>query len=105
MKFALGQRVEIVFNPQANDPRVLSQSHPWLDKKGVVQPPAPGRGEYQTKPDCGTVLEVHSHQDGTPVYLVLVELSRTEQGYDGKPYEIKSRRRRIVPEAKLRAVS
>jgi hypothetical protein len=84
-KFAVGQRVEIAFNPPTPDPRVPDQ----------MNGRARGRGEYQTEPNFGEVL-------GEMVggYLVAVELVQMA----GKR-KVKSVRQRVIPEAKLRAVS
>jgi hypothetical protein len=84
-KFAVGQRVEIAFNPLTPDPRVPDQ----------VNGKAAGRGEYQTAPNFGEVLA-----DMGGNYLVAVELVQMA----GKR-KVKSVRQRVIPEAKLRAVS
>jgi hypothetical protein len=55
---------------------------------------APGRGQYQTEPNCGEILAV---MDGT--YLVAVDLVQMA----GKR-KVKSVRQRVIPEAKLRAL-
>jgi hypothetical protein len=98
-KFAVGQRVEIAFNPQTPDPRVPEQSAPWTDQKGRRQPASPGRGDYQTEPNFGEILEARDAADGCS-YLVAVDLVQMA----GKR-KIKSVRQRVIPEAKLRAVS
>lgn len=92
-KFAPGQRVEIAFNPPTPDLRVPNQ----------VNGTAPGRGEFQAKPDFGEVLEVHERENGVD-YMVAVELSAYSERF-GRKVETKSVRRRVIPEAKLRAVS
>jgi ribosomal protein L21E len=84
-KFSVGQRVEIAFNPPTPDPRVPNQ----------VNGKFPGRGEYKTSPDFGEILA--DMGDG---YLVAVELVAVH----GKR-KVKSVRQRVIPEAKLRAVS
>lgn len=88
-KFAVGQRVEIAFNPPTPDPRVPDQ----------MNGKAAGRGEYQTVADCGEILETREAADGC-AYLVAVELVAMA----GKR-KVKSVRQRVIPEAKLRAVS
>lgn len=99
-KFAVGQAVEVAFNPQpVRDPLVREQSEPWTDSKGRRQEAAPGRGEYQTKPDRGKIIGVLS--DTT--YMVLVDLVRIENR-NGDPYPVTSKRKRIIDEAKLIAV-
>jgi hypothetical protein len=97
-KFSVGQRVEIAFNPPTPDPRVPAQCAPWVDQKGRQQPPAPGRGQYQTKPDFGEILEAHESDSGCS-YLVAVDLVAVH----GKR-KVKSVRQRVIPEAKLRAI-
>jgi len=92
-KFSVGQSVEIAFNPPTPDPRVPDQ----------VNGRFPGRGEYQTKPEKGEVLEVHELEEATQ-YLVLVNIERIETR-TGKPYVVVSKRKRLLSEAKLRAVS
>jgi hypothetical protein len=84
-KFAVGQRVEIAFNPPTPDPRVPDQ----------VNGRAAGRGEYKTTPDFGEVLG-----EMAGGYLVAVELVQMA----GKR-KVKSVRQRVIPEAKLRTVS
>jgi hypothetical protein len=88
-KFQVGQRVEIAFNPPIPDPRVPNQ----------MNGKAPGRGEYKTTPDFGEILEAQERADGFS-YLVAVELVQMA----GKR-KVKSVRQRVIPEAKLRAVS
>jgi hypothetical protein len=85
-KFAVGQRVEIAFNPPTPDPRVPDQ----------MNGRARGRGEYQTEPNFGEVLGEMAGDS----YLVAVELVAMA----GKR-KVKSVRQRVIPEAKLRAVS
>jgi hypothetical protein len=85
MAFTVGQRVEIAFNPPTPDPRVPDQ----LSGK------AAGRGEYKTTPDFGEIL---AELPGG--YLVAVELVQMA----GKR-KVRSVRQRVIPEAKLRAVS
>jgi hypothetical protein len=87
-KFSVGQRVEIAFNPPTPDPRVPDQ----------VNGKFPGRGQYQTSPDFGEILEAHELPDGC-AYLVAVDLIAVH----GKR-KVKSVRQRVIPEAKLRAV-
>ena len=90
-KFAVGQAVRVGFNPPRPDLRVADQ----------VNGKAPDRGEYQTVPNPGVVIEVHEREAGVS-YLVDVELSITHDR-GGKPYVVKSMRKRIVDEAKLEA--
>lgn len=92
-KFTVGQRVEIAFNPPTPDPRVPDQ----------VNGKARGRGDYQTKPNLGEVLEARESADGCS-YLVAVELVQPFER-NGKKQVAKSVRQRVIPEAKLRAVS
>jgi hypothetical protein len=93
MRFQVGQRVEVLYNPPTPDPRVPDQAN------GRFR----GRGEYKTKPDMGEVLEARETTEG-PLYLVAVELSQPyERG--GKRGVAKSVRQRVIPEAKLRAAS
>jgi len=91
-KFAVGQRVELAFNPPRPDLRVPDQA------SGA----APGRGDYQTRPDHGTVIEAIEAEGGAR-YLVDVELS-IEHTRNGKPFAVKSHRKRVVQEDKLRAI-
>lgn len=95
-KFSVGQRVELAFNPPTPDPRVPGQIGAWTDSKGRRREAAPGRGEYQTKPDFGEIIG----EVGESSYLVAVELVAMA----GKR-KVKSVRQRVIPEAKLRAVS
>ena len=93
--FAVGQAVEVDFNPPRPDLRVPNQAN------GV----APGRGDYQTRPDRGVVLEARETPNGLH-YLVEVELS-VESGIDhlsGRPRVVTSRRKRVIHESKLKAV-
>lgn len=82
-KFAVGQRVEIGFNPPRPDLRVPNQAN------GV----SPGRGDFQTKPDQGVILEV---REPGPFYLVEVELEAVHGNR-----VVKSFRKRVVSEEKL----
>lgn len=91
-KFKAGDRVELAFNPPRPDPSVPLQAN------GKFR----GRGDYQTRPDLGTVVEA-IEGDGEFRYLVDVELS-IEHKRNGKPYAVKSVRKRVVPESKLMAV-
>jgi len=102
-KLSVGQRVEIAFNPQTPDPRVPQQCAPWIDHKGRQREAAPGIGVYQTKPEQGEVLEVLESADGCS-YLVAVELSRPYER-SGKTLYANSVRQRVIPEAKLRALT
>jgi hypothetical protein len=86
-KFAVGQRVRALFNPPKPDLRVPDQ----------VNGAAPGRGDYQTEPVMGEVLEVLSNG-----YLVEVELSITHDR-GGRPHVVKSLRKRVIKEEKLQA--
>lgn len=101
-KFSVGQRVEIAFNPQTPDPRVPQQSAPWVDYKGRPQPACPGTADYQTKPDRGEILEAIEGEDGCS-YMVEVELVQPYER-NGRKQVARSFRKRVVPEAKLRAV-
>lgn len=91
-KFTVGQRVELAFNPPRPDLSVPSQAN------GI----APGRGEYQTRPDYGTIIEA-IEADGGHRYLVDVELA-VEHTRNGQPFTVTSVRKRVVDEGKLRAV-
>ena len=102
-KLSVGQRVEIAFKPQTPDPRVPAQCGPWIDSKGRQREAAPGIGVYQTKPDHGEILEVIENEDGCS-YLVAVELSRPYERR-GKTLYANSVRQRVIPEAKLRALT
>lgn len=94
-KFAVGQSVLIAFNPPAPDLRVPDQ----------VNGKAPGRGDYQTQAERGIVLEVADAPAGVR-YLVEVELVRESDPdpFTGKTRVVTSRRKRVIPEAKLTAV-
>ncbi len=90
-RFRVGEKVRVTFNPPKPDLRVANQVN------GV----APGRGEYQTEPTLGTIVEIH---DGaTTNYLVDVELS-AEHERGGKVYSVKSVRKRVIAENKLEAL-
>lgn len=102
-KFSVGQRVEIAFNPPTPDPRVPQQSQPWTDQKGRLRAAAPGTAQYQTEPEHGEVLEARDSDMGC-CYLVAVDLSRTFER-NGRTQVARSVRQRVIPEAKLRAVS
>lgn len=91
-KFSVGQRVELAFNPPRPDLSVPSQAN------GV----APGRGDYQTRPDYGTIIEAIEAESGYR-YLVDVELA-VEHTRNGKPFIVNSVRKRVVDEGKLRPV-
>lgn len=91
-KFKAGQPVLIGFNPPRPDVRVPEQ----------VNGTNPGRGDYQTRPDKGVVLEVRE-ADETVSYLVEVELYTVSQR-NGREVKTVSHRKRIVPEHKLTAV-
>lgn len=91
-KFSVGQRVEIAFNPPRPDLSVPNQAN------GV----APGRGDYQTRPERGTVVEAIEAENGAR-YVVDVELV-VEHTRNGKPYEVRSVRKRVIQEQKLTAV-
>jgi hypothetical protein len=91
-KFSVGQRVEIAFNPPTPDPRVPDQ----------VNGKAPGRGQYQTKPNFGEILEARETAEGCS-YLVAVELLQPFER-NGKKRVAKSVRQNVISEAKLRAV-
>lgn len=80
-KFTAGQRVEIAFNPPP--------------------PGSTGKGDYQRKPDFGTVVEAIESEAGQR-YLVDVELSVVHTR-NGKPYTVSSVRKRVIDEAKLKA--
>lgn len=88
--FEVGQRVEIKFNPQTPDPRVPDQ----------VNGKAPGKGNYQTEPDFGKIIEVRLTESGT-FYDVLVDLVRYDLRDPKNPIPVLSKRRRIIPEEKL----
>lgn len=103
MKFAVGQRVEVLYNPPTPDPSVPGQVGPWTDNKGKRRKAAPGEGLYKTKPDPGEILEARESDNGH-TYLVAVELSQPYER-NGKKHVAKSVRQRVIPEAKLRAVS
>lgn len=90
-KFAVGQRVEIAFNPQTPDPRVPNQ----------INGKAAGRGDYQTKPNFGEVIESRENADGCS-YLVAVELVQPCVR-NGKKLNVKSVRQRVISESKLKA--
>lgn len=90
-KFTVGQRVEVAFNPPRPDLNVPAQAN------GT----APGRGDYQTRPDLGTIVEAIEAENGCR-YLVDVELS-VEHTRNGKPHVVKSLRKRVVAEEKLKA--
>lgn len=90
-KFQAGQQVLVGFNPPRPDLRVPEQAN------GAN----PGRGEYQTRPDKGIVLEVQESEAAIN-YLVEVELYNVSQR-NGREVKITSHRKRIVPEHKLTA--
>lgn len=90
-RFTAGQRVKVAFNPPAPDIRVPNQ----------VNGSAPGRGEYQTAPEFGTVVEALLSETGAR-YLVDVELAITHER-NGKPHVIRSVRKRVIAEEKLKA--
>ena len=93
-KFAAGQRVEVAFNPVRPDLRVPDQANGK----------APGRGEYQTAPDKGEILEVR--ETGSDVfYLVEVELHARHRSATGADRLVKSLRKRVIHESKLKAVA
>jgi len=102
-KLAVGQRVEIAFNPQTPDPRVPQQCGPWIDHKGRQREAAPGIGRYRTTAEHGEILEVIESEEGCS-YLVAVELSRPYER-SGKTRYANSVRQRVIPEAKLRALT
>ena len=81
----------VVNNPPTPDPRVPDQ----------VNGRALGRGEYKHKPDNGEVLAVLEQDQ----YMVLVELEQEYEKPNGKKGKVISHRKRVIPEAKLRAVS
>lgn len=89
-KFSVGQSVLVAYNPPTPDPRVPDQ----------MNGRALGRGEFKTKPDKGEILAVMEQGN----YLVLVELVQKFERM-GKKGEIVSHRKRVIPEAKLQAVS
>lgn len=91
-KLDVGQSVEIAYNPPTPDSRVPLQAN------GQFR----GRGDYQTAPDKGVVLEVRD-TDGGPFYLVEVELTVTHD-VGGRKRVVKSHRKRVVHESKLTAV-
>mgnify|MGYP001222834600 CR=1 FL=1 len=80
----------VAHNPPTPDPRVPDQ----------VNGRAPGRGQFKTKPDRGEILAVMEQGN----YLVLVELEQRFER-DGKKRKVVSHRKRVIPEAKLQAVS
>ncbi len=90
-KFSVGQPVLVVNNPPTPDPRVPDQ----LNGRAL------GRGEYKLKPDPGEILAVMEQEQ----YMVLVELVQEYEKPNGKKGQIVSHRKRVIPEAKLRAVS
>lgn len=92
-KFAAGQRVEVAFNPPRPDLRVPDQANGK----------ASGRGEYQTAPDKGVVVEVRETSTGV-FYLVEVELHARHRSATGADRVVTSYRKRVVPESKLTAV-
>lgn len=92
-KFAIGQRVEIAFNPQTPDPRVPDQ----------INGRYAGRGDYQTKANQGEILEVRDTEGGA-FYLVAVELEAHHVQPTGKTIVVKSQANRVIPEAKLTAI-
>lgn len=92
-KFAVGQRVDVLYNPPAPDPRVPDQ----------VNGRARGRGEYKAKPDPGEILEARDTPQGV-MYLVAVELSQPYER-NGKKGVAKSIRQRVIPESKLRELA
>lgn len=92
-KFAMGQRVQIAFNPPTPDPRVPDQ----------VNGRYPGRGDYQTKPDTGEIVEVRETETGV-FYMVDVELVAEHAQPTGRVVAVKSIAKRVIPEAKLTAI-
>ena len=91
-KFAAGTRVEIAFNPVRPDLRVPDQANGLL----------PGRGEYQTKPDHGVILEVRETAADV-FYLVEVELSVHSTSASGAKRVNTTFRKRVIHESKLKA--
>ena len=94
-KFAVGQAVEIAFNPPRPDLRVPDQANGKY----------PGRGDYQTRPNRGVVLEVHETAQGM-VYLVEVELTLESEPHPvtGAVRSVTSFRKRHIMESKLSAL-
>lgn len=91
-KLAVGQRVSVAFNGPTPDLRVPNQANGN----------APGKGNFQTSPDQGEVLEVREAEGGT-FYLVQVELVM-HHDIGGRKKAVKSLRRRVIHESKLTAV-
>lgn len=91
-KLKVGQAVQIAFNAPRPDLRVPNQAN------GA----SPGRGDYQTEPETGVVLEV-GETDSGPIYLVEVEL-RSKYERNGVMRERVSFRKRHIPESKLTPV-
>lgn len=89
-KFAVGQSVEVGFNPPTPDLRVPLQANGKF----------PGKGTYQTKPNAGRVLAMHDEEGS---YLVEVELKSVAQR-NGREVVSTSYRKRVVHESKLKAV-
>jgi len=103
-KFKVGQSVKIAFNPPTPDPRVPQQSAPWVDYKGRRWPACPGDVIGQTEPESGQILEVRENEGSSTFYLVAVFLRQESEQY-GRKIVTESVRKRVIPEAKLRAVS
>lgn len=92
-KFAAGQRVEVAFNPPRPDLRVPNQANGSQ----------PGRGEYQTAPDKGVIVEVRETAADV-FYLVEVELHARHRSGTGADRIVTSYRKRVIHESKLTAV-